>query len=95
MASHYDGQADLTSFVHVLSADGKLIAQSDGVPNVGLSPTRFWRKGDVIRDEREIVLTQQAGITLAIGFYDSATKERLPASQSGQPLQDNLLRLPL
>lgn len=90
-----DVQSDLTPFVHVLSADGALLAQSDGVPNAGLSPTQFWRTGDVVRDEREIDMAQQSGLTLALGFYDSATKERLTASQSNQLLQDNLLRLPL
>ena len=88
-----DGQADLTLFTHVLGADGKLLAQSDGVPNAGLSPTQFWHKGDVIRDERTIEIAQQSGLSLALGFYDSVSKERVLASQAGKPLQDNVLRL--
>ena len=90
-----DGQTDLTLFTHVLNADGKLLAQSDGVPNAGLSPTQFWRTGDVIRDEREIAVAQQSGLSLALGFYDSASKERVAASQGNVSLQDNVLRLPV
>ena len=88
-----DVPTDQTPFVHVLGADGILLAQSDSVPNAGLSPTQFWRKGDVIRDEREIAVTQQPGLTLALGLYDSVSKERVAASQASQPLQDNVLRL--
>ncbi len=90
-----DVPTDFTIFTHVLNADGTLLAQSDGVPNAGLSPTLFWRTGDVIRDEREIEMTRQSGLTLALGFYDSASKERVAAAQAGQPLQDNVFRLPL
>jgi hypothetical protein len=90
-----DVAADLTTFVHILNANGALIAQHDGVPNAGLSPTLIWRAGDVIKDEREIDLNQQKELILAIGLYDSISKERVSAQQAGQPLPDNLFRTPL
>ncbi len=85
---------DLIMFTHVVDAHGQLLAQSDGVPNHGLSPTHIWRSGEVIRDEREIALPQTSNIYLYIGAYDSTSKERVSVTQNDRPVQDNILMWP-
>jgi hypothetical protein len=84
--------ADYTAFVHLLDKSGALLAQIDGPPNDGLSPTTIWRAGDVIRDVRPL----PAGAASAlVGLYDPATGARLPATQAGQRLPDDALAIPL
>lgn len=48
---------DYHSYVHLLDADGNLIAQSDGVPDQGLTPTTRWLRGEIISDRRIIRLS--------------------------------------
>ncbi|MCX7839355.1 MAG: hypothetical protein N2559_07865, partial [Anaerolineae bacterium] len=47
---------DYHSYVHLLDAAGNLVAQSDGVPDQGLTPTTRWLPGEIISDRRIIVL---------------------------------------
>ena len=83
---------DYTVFVHLLDEAGAVVAQLDGPPNDGLSPTAIWRAGDVIRDVRPL----PGGATRAlVGLYDPATGQRLPATQAGQPLPDNAYTISL
>ena len=83
---------DYTVFVHLLDDAGAVVAQLDGPPNDGLSPTTIWRAGDVIRDVRPL----PDGATRAlVGLYDPATGQRLPATQAGQPLPDNAYTISL
>ncbi|MCB0166789.1 MAG: hypothetical protein KDI79_21360, partial [Anaerolineae bacterium] len=76
-------------FVHALDAEGQLVTQSDGVPYDGLYPLPQWRPGQLIQDQR--ILDPNGKISqLAIGIYDPATGQRLPAVDGeGQPLTDN------
>jgi len=74
-----------TVFLHLYDADGKLVAQKDSQPASDYLPTVFWRKGDVVRDQRAIELP--AGLspgryTIAVGLYDPQTMTRLPAIAS-------------
>lgn len=74
-----------TVFVHLLSADGHLVAQQDGMPVQGSLPTTCWQAGETIADERAIALPADlpaGGYTIAVGVYDGATGLRLPAFQS-------------
>lgn len=89
--------ADYTIFVHLLDAAGNLVAQADGPPNGGLSPTRIWRAGDVIYDRHQFApgVTMPPGGRLLVGVYQPETGERLPATQAGQTLPDNALELRL
>jgi hypothetical protein len=56
----------------------------------------MWRKGDMIRDRH----TFPAGIAPApdwrflVGFYNTSTGERLPATQAGQPLPGDAFEIP-
>jgi hypothetical protein len=75
-------QRRYTVFLHLYDASGKLVAQKDSQPASDHLPTVFWRRGDVVRDQRAIELP--AGLssgryTIAVGLYDPQTMVRLPA----------------
>jgi len=83
---------ELSIFVHALDAAGQVLAQADGVPQGGLYPLPNWRPGQLITDERPLQLSCRPA-AIAIGLYNPATGERLPArNAAGQPLPDNAFR---
>ncbi|MEZ4580498.1 MAG: hypothetical protein R3A10_02375 [Caldilineaceae bacterium] len=64
-------------FVHLLNADGELVAQSDAEP-AGYSTTT-WLPGEVVADTHRIPLPPAAAeqpLTLAVGLYDPAGARR-------------------
>jgi hypothetical protein len=66
---------DLTVFVHLLNAQGEIVAQQDRPPFHGRWPTTVWRPAEVLRDTYELELPDAlpAGCyTLRLGFYDQA-----------------------
>ena len=80
---------DYTVFVHLMDAEGELLAQDDAPPNAGRYPTSWWLSGDVIRDPHTLALpgAPSAGWELRVGLYDPATGARLPAwDDEGQRL---------
>jgi 4-amino-4-deoxy-L-arabinose transferase-like glycosyltransferase len=68
-----------TVFVH-LRGEGTLVAQHDGVPGEGRSPTVGWRRGEFITDRHTLPLTDvpEREYSLLVGMYDPATGERVP-----------------
>lgn len=84
---------DYTVFVHLFDATGAPAGQTDSPPNEGLSPTRLWQRGDIIRDTRP--LPPGPATHARVGLYDPATGERLPATQGDRPLPDNAYLIPL
>ncbi len=69
-----------TVFVHILDANGQLVAQQDGWPVDGQWPTTCWTGGELIADARHISLPADlpAGrYTIVAGLYDTLTGERL------------------
>ncbi|GEM_PF-2764640 len=77
---------DYTIFVHATDANAALLAQNDGPPNFGLSPTRLWAPGDVIRDERLFAEPLASARNLLVGLYDPHSLTRLPAYVEGARL---------
>jgi hypothetical protein len=74
-----------TVFVQLLDSDGKLVAQHDGPPAGGLSPSSGWLTGDRIPDEHRVDLPKDlpaGAYRLIAGLYD-ASGERLTL-QDGQ-----------
>lgn len=57
---------DYKTFVHLLGPDGAVIAQHDGDPVGGYTPTTRWRPGQIIIDRHVIELP----VALAPGVYD-------------------------
>lgn len=87
--------ADYTIFVHLLDAAGNLVAQADGPPNGGLSPTTVWQPGDVVRDVHRFPPGTEwpDGGWVLVGAYRPDTSERAPATQAGAPLPDHAYEL--
>lgn len=77
---------DYSVFLHVLDANGKLVAQSDGPPDGGQWPTRYWLAGVPVEDSRAVTLPANlpAGrYAVAAGLYRLDTGERLTAEPAG------------
>lgn len=71
-------------FVHVLSADGMIITQSDGKPVGALAPTTRWRAGDIVRDPHILPLVDLASgaYRVQVGLYRRDDFSRLPVAGS-------------
>lgn len=69
---------DYTVFVHLLNAEGALVAQQDGAPTFGANRTSFWQPGDIIIDRRDFPITAlpPGSYQLNMGMYDASTIER-------------------
>ncbi|GIK36697.1 MAG: hypothetical protein BroJett011_05300 [Chloroflexota bacterium] len=89
--------ADYTVFIHFRAADGFVRSQADGPPVSGHYLTSAWQPGEIIQDihsfpEGNLAQTDH----LAVGLYDPATNQRLPAfDAAGQRLADDTLIIPL
>jgi hypothetical protein len=73
-------KADYTVFVHLLDGDDQIRGQGDGPPLGGFYPTSFWDPGEVVVDERQVLLDNDAPAgtyRLAVGLYLQSTGERL------------------
>ncbi|MDH4207780.1 MAG: hypothetical protein OEV76_02805, partial [Anaerolineae bacterium] len=83
---------DYTVFVHLLDADGQVVAQYDGQPLAGFYPTSFWDVGDVVRDELNLAVgpSVKAGeYELVVGMYLLSTGDRLPVlNEAGDTVGD-------
>ncbi len=83
-------EGDLTVFAHVYDRSGQLVAQMDGYPLAGLYTIQSCQPGDVIRDIRHIILPGDSSnrhYSVAVGWYDRVTGERLPVFDSrGRPV---------
>jgi len=83
-------------FVHLLAADGRLVAQSDKL-NPGEFPTRRWNTDKYVRDQHQITLPDDlppGQYTLSTGLWVKFEGWRLPlVDESGQQLDDHY-RLP-
>ncbi len=70
-----------TVFVHLITPNGKVIAQHDGPPGNGALVTSGWLPGDVVLDPHDMVVpsssTSYTG-RLEVGLYDPASGKRDP-----------------
>ena len=73
---------DYTVFVHLLDANGAIIAQDDAPPGDPFFPTSTWLVGEVIVDDHHLALPAAAppGVYhVIVGLYHWPTGERLQA----------------
>lgn len=86
-----------TLFVHILDANGRLVAQEDGNSLGGLIFPSAWRPGNEVLDRRIIMLTTPlpAGLyRVTAGMYDRVTATRYTAyTASGTPIPDGELEV--
>ncbi len=69
----------LTAFVHLLAADGWLVAQHDGTPGDGRQPTNEWQPGILVLDRHEFTVpagTPPGTLHLVGGLYETETVMR-------------------
>jgi hypothetical protein len=73
---YWQGRGDMAqgylAFVHLLDAEGNIVAQHDGVPARGKEPTTSWAVGEYIRDPIEIQLPagfEPGTYTVVAGLY--------------------------
>jgi hypothetical protein len=82
-----------TVFVHLLGADGELLAQHDGQPVGGSYPLPVWPAGVVVADDHPLFLPADLSpgtYTLAVGLYDPTDFARWSVRDgAGQPLPDD------
>jgi len=70
-----------TVFVQLLNGDGKLVAQHDGPPDDGQSPTTGWDQGEQVLDVHRVAVPRDlppGDYTLIVGLYDPNSGARLP-----------------
>ncbi|MFB0535943.1 MAG: hypothetical protein ACETWR_13295 [Anaerolineae bacterium] len=63
---------DYTVFVHLLDAEGNIVAQGDSPPVQGHYPTTMWAVAEMVRDEHPLVGPPEAvarGVRFAVGWY--------------------------
>jgi hypothetical protein len=84
-------------FVQLMSADGaRVIAQSDGDPIGGFTPTSQWRVGEIVEDTRFIRIPSDAPAgtrLLFTGLYRTQPLKNLSATRAGQEITDG--RIPI
>jgi hypothetical protein len=90
-------EEDYSIFIHLLDPEGKLLGQLDGVPYGGFYPLPNWLPGQTITDVRPLPAIDLAQLdSIAIGIYDPATGDRLPATDDqGKLLPHNSLTIPV
>ncbi len=81
---------DYTVFVHLLDAEGRLVAQHDGQPGGGSLPTSSWVGDEVIADEHPLGLDPNlppGSYRLEVGLYLWPTMERLSVLDGAGQIQ--------
>lgn len=82
-----------TVFCHLISNEGKLVAQKDGIPLYGIRPTQSWRAGKLMEDSYDIFTNNDlppGEYQLSVGMYDAQNMTRVPAfDNSGNRLEDD------
>ncbi len=66
--------ADYTVYVHVIDANGQLVAQNDMQPQSGFAPTSQWQAGSTIVDRHGVILPANlpgGEYTIRLGLYRS------------------------
>lgn len=74
-------EADYTTFVQLLAADGSKIAQSDQQAGGVYYPTSLWQPGETLRDRHRLILPADAPpgpYQLLVGMYQLANGELIP-----------------
>lgn len=84
-----------TVFTHLLSPEGKLVAQDDGLPQEGKAPTTCWMPGEILMDAHSLQIPTDAEpgtYTLNAGLYRYENDSRLPL-RGASVIQDDAVLL--
>jgi len=66
-----------TTFVHLLDANGNILAQQDLPPQAGAYPTHLWVAGEWVQDPYSFQIDWQMVKSWRVGWYDPLSGERL------------------
>lgn len=88
---------DYTVFIHLRATDGFVRSQADSPPVSNHYPASRWQPGEIIQDIHPLPHDDFSQVDhLAVGLYNPATGQRLPAFDSaGNRLPDDALIIPL
>ena len=86
---------DYTVFVHLVTPDGRRVAQSDAQPHWGAAwPTSRWQPGELVLDGHRLTLPAEAPrdeLRLEVGLYLWPSLQRLPVlDANGRPTSDRI-----
>jgi hypothetical protein len=87
-------EENYTLFIHLLDAEGKVVAQADAPPTHNAYPTSWWAAGETIADTHPLPDSPQA-THLRLGLYSLSSGRRLSVTASSLPSRDNSVELPL
>lgn len=85
---------DYTVFIHLLDANGRLVAQHDGPPMQNFIPTSLWRSEMIVNDVHPLTLPldmPQGEYRISIGLYDPITGARMSVIQDDKFVQDAVI----
>jgi hypothetical protein len=84
------------TFVHVIAADGTLVAGQDREPLGGYRPTGAWSLGETVVDRFAFALApeQLDGAHVDVGWYAWPSLDRLAVEVDGRPVPGGSLTLP-
>jgi hypothetical protein len=90
-----DIRTDYKIFVHLVDANGKVVAQQDQAPDEWKYPTRIWDAGEIVTDPHSMALKnlEPGTYRVRVGMYDAASGERLPMVDAGHELPDRQIEL--
>lgn len=74
-----------TVFVHLVGADGRVLADADSPPSRGVMPTNRWTVGEGVRDRHTLTIPSTlapGNYAIEIGMYLPATGARLPIASA-------------
>jgi hypothetical protein len=87
----------LTTFVHLVDQNDKIVAQTDSPARSGQYPTEVWAAGDVVPDSYNLMINKDMApgtYTVKMGLYNPKTVVRMPVvDQSGQSVKDDAISL--
>jgi hypothetical protein len=78
---------DYTVFTHLIDSSNRIWAQHDSQPQGGQRPTSQWAEGEVVVDEHELILADDAAAgeyQIEVGMYDWVSGQRLAVSEGRQ-----------
>ena len=78
--SRGDSLEDYIVFTQLVDGEGRILAAQESAPVDGGYPTTLWAKGEIVRDQRELVIAANVPggeYHLVVGLYHATSGERL------------------
>lgn len=88
-------ESSYTVFVHLIDGRNQIWGQRDALPQGGARPTTSWVEGEMIIDDYEVVVSEDAPpgeYRIEVGMYNATDGKRLPVvGEGGESLGDRIL----